>query len=103
MNFDEAVKKIVSKAKSLKFFAQKDFSESGKALFVCGQEIATHPNFPNFVFVIDSNMIYKGNELTDSSYTVYNFDMEGNYVEKLEMKDLPSDFMSGRVTYMKID
>lgn len=103
MNFDENIKKIISKAKSLKFFAQRDFSETGRALFVCAQEIATHPNFPHFIFVIDSNMIYRGNELVDSSYTVYNFDEAGNYVEKLEMKDLPSDFMAQRVAYMRID
>lgn len=103
MNLDENIKKVISKAKSLKFFAQKEFSESGRSLFVCAQEIARHPNFPNFIFVIDSNMIYRGNELVDSSYTVHNFDESGNYVEKLRLNEMPSDFMSGRTTYMRID
>ncbi len=103
MNFDESIKKITSKAKSLKFFAQKGFSESGKAMAMCGQEIATHEDYPDFVFVICSCMIYKGNHLDDSAYVIYNFNKNGDFIEEVDIKDLPSDFMAKRKPYMKIE
>jgi hypothetical protein len=101
---NEVIKKIIMKAKSLKFFAQKKFSESGTSVFVCAQEVCTHPDYPKFYFVIDSNMIYKGNKMSDSSYTVYSFDEDGNYIEEVDISsDLPLDFMAKRKTYIQID
>ncbi len=99
----DVIKKIMNKAKNFKFFAQKEFSLAGRSLFVCGQELATNPDFPNFYFVIDTNMIYAGSQLKDSSYTVYSFNLDGEYVEKLKMENLPADFMKNRVTLTKID
>lgn len=93
----EVIEKIKGKAKNFKFHAERGGNASN-SLVVKEMEICTSPAYPDFMFVIFSNMIFKGGKLDDSSYSIYVFDMEGRYVEEMMIKDLVKDFLAERNT-----
>ena len=93
----EVIEKIKGKAKNFKFHAERGGNASN-ALVVKEMEICTSPAYPDFMFVIFVNMIFKGNELSDSSYLIYSFDTQGNYIEEVSVNDLSKDFLAERNT-----
>ncbi len=97
----EVLDKIAGKAKNLKFFAERS-NNTSSSLVVKQMEICSSPSYPDFMFVVCENMIFVGNELSDSSYTIYSFDMLGNYVEVVDVKDLPATFIGDRTTIQVI-
>jgi hypothetical protein len=104
MEQTEAIKKISIKAKNLKFHTQREGTRGSNMVVVFAQEVCMHPDYPNFYFVIASNMHYHGGELKDTSYTAYTFSLDGDFIEKVDFNtDLPSTFMRDRKTYVTIE
>lgn len=94
---NEILDKIKGKARVLKFHAERGNNEN-YMLAVKQMEICTSPAFPDFFFVVCENMIFKGNKLDDSSYSIYSFDKDGNYLEEHNIKELPAAFIGDRNT-----
>ena len=93
----EVIEKIKGKAKNFKFHAERG-SNTSNALVVKEMEICTSPAYADFMFVIFVNMIFKANELSDSSYLIYSFAMQGNFVEEIGVNDLDRNFLAERNT-----
>jgi hypothetical protein len=53
--------------------------------------VAKSDKFPNNLFLIHKNMIFGRNSITDSSYDVWKFEMDGKS-KKEEVENLGRDF-----------
>lgn len=73
---------ITRKSKNMLFEFSKAYRSQGKSCVPYEELIATHPDHPDFVFLIHKNMIFDRGSICDSSYNVFSFDKEGNFVKK---------------------
>ena len=89
--------KVKGKARNFRFFVQQGNNTQG-SIVVKQMEVCTSPSYPNFLFVIFENMIYRGDELVDSSYSIYSFNAQGDYIEEVRIQDLPKTFIADRNT-----
>jgi len=88
----EIINKIDQKSKQEKFEASKNFKSNTNTCVPYEQEIGVSPLFPEFIFLVHKNMIFDKRALCDSSYHVYRFDENGNYLNQEEVKDLGLEF-----------
>ena len=80
---------MTSKSKNLKWEANKAYHPTQESSVVYGEKIA---QYGDKNFVIHENMIFKGGSIADSSYSVYSFDEEGEYLGPIKLQELPDDF-----------
>lgn len=87
--------KIIQKAKALDFEASRSYHPQRKSPVVYKQEICSINGYDDGYFLIHENIIV-GSTIEDSSYDVFQFDLEGNFVGKLEIAKLPEDFFRNK-------
>jgi hypothetical protein len=77
--------KINTKSKQLMFKASQDYNSQMQSTMPCEEIIVTNEKYPDYLFLVHKNMIFERGSIADSSYNVYSFDKEGNYVRKEDM------------------
>ena len=92
---NETLKKITQKAKALDFEMSRNYHPQRRSGVVYKQEICSIKGYDNGIFLIHENFFLE-NTIKDSSYDVFEFDNNGNYVGKCELSDLPDDFFRNK-------
>ena len=92
---NEVLNKIIQKAKALDFEVSRNYHQQRLSPVVYKQEICKIKGYENGYFLIHENIIL-GNTIEDSSYDIFEFDLNGNFVGQLEVDLLPSDFFRNR-------
>lgn len=77
-----SIEKITRKSKNMLFESSKAYRSQGRSCVPYEEVIATHPDHPEFIFLIHKNMIFDKGSICDSSYSVFTFDLDGNYLKK---------------------
>lgn len=91
----EVLHKIIQKAKALDFDVTRSFHPQRSSVVVYKQEICSLEGYGNGVFLVHENIIM-GQTIEDSSYDVFEFDVNGNYIGQLEIDKLPDDFFRNK-------
>jgi hypothetical protein len=92
---NQVLNKIIQKAKALDFESSRSYHPQKRSSIVYKQEICSVKGYENGIFLIHENLIL-GNTIEDSSYDVFEFDINGNYVGKCELEKLPNDFFRNK-------
>jgi len=90
-----ALNKIIQKAKALYFEVSRSYHPQRKSQVVYKQEICSVDGYSNGIFLIHENIIM-GSTIEDSSYDIFEFDTDGNYIGQIEVDKLPDDFFRRR-------
>jgi hypothetical protein len=98
---NEVIKKIIQKAKALDFEVSRSYHPQRRSPVVYKQEICSLKGYENGMFLIHENVIM-GSTIEDTSYDVFEFDNNGNYVGRCELSDLPDDFFRNKKTIFLI-
>jgi hypothetical protein len=96
---NEAINKIIQKAKAFDFETSRGYHPQRKSPVVYKQEICSMQGLGNGIFLIHENVIM-GSTIEDTSYDVFEFDIDGNYIGKCELEDLPEDFFRNKKTIL---
>jgi hypothetical protein len=91
----EVLNKIIQKAKALDFEVSRGYHQQRVSPVVYKQEICSVKGYENGYFLIHENIIL-GNTIENSSYDIFEFDLNGNFVGQIEVDLLPSDFFKNR-------
>ena len=91
----ETLNKIIQKAKALDFESSRSYHPQRRSSVVYKQEICHIKGYDNGYFLIHENVIM-GNTIEDSSYDIFEFDLNGNYVGQIEIDKLPDDFFKNK-------
>jgi hypothetical protein len=92
---NEVLNKIIQKAKALDFEVSRGYHPQRRSPVVYKQEICSIKGYDNGYFLIHENIIM-GNTIEDSSYDIFEFDLSGNFVGKIEVEKLPDDFFRNK-------
>ncbi len=98
----ELINKISDKSKLFLFHASKDYKGQGQARVPYEELIVYDKNYPEFIFLVHKTMIFDKGSISDSSYDVYCFDKEGNYVGEEDVKELGRDFFRNMQVIKKL-
>jgi hypothetical protein len=90
----ELINKINQKSKQAKFEASRNYRSNAISCMPYEEVVVLSPKYPDFIFLVHKNMIFDRNSVCDSSYDVYSFDRNGNYVRKEEVEELGRDFFT---------
>lgn len=75
--------KIDRKSKEVKFKASKNYKSNGRSNPIPYEEVVVLSDmFPDNIFLVHKNLIFERNSIGDSSYDVFSFDKEGNFLEE---------------------
>ena len=88
----ETLHKIDQKSKQAKFEAAKSFKTNTHTSVPFEQIVVLSPMHPDFIFLVHKNMIFDKSSLCNSSYDVFSFDKQGNYLKIEDVKDLGREF-----------
>jgi hypothetical protein len=77
------------KSKNLKWEVNKGYHPTQDSVVPYAEKIV---QYGDKNYVIHENMIFKGGTIADSSYSVYEFDQEGEYMGAVRVQDLPDGF-----------
>lgn len=88
----DLINKITAKSKQALFEASRSYKGHARSSMPYEQEIVVVDKYPDFIFLVQKNMIFERNSISDSSYDVFSFDKNGNYVRKEDVADLGWDF-----------
>jgi hypothetical protein len=88
----EILYKINEKSKRAKFESSKNFKLNTHTSMLYEQEVVLCPKYPDFIFLIHKNIIFDKKSVCDSSYDVFTFDKQGNYLKTEDVKDLGHEF-----------
>jgi len=88
----EIIRKIDQKSKQVKFQAARNFKTNTITKVPFEQEIGTSVMFPDFLYLVHKNMIFDKRALCDSSYDVFKFDKDGNFISEEDVKELGLEF-----------
>ena len=91
----EILNKIIQKAKALDFEISRNYHPQRKSPVVYKQEICHISGYDNGYFLIHENIIM-GQTIEGSSYDIFEFDLNGNYVGQIEIDKLPNDFFRNK-------
>jgi hypothetical protein len=80
------------KSKQAKFLASRDFKKNSHTSVPFEETVVVSPKYPNSIFLVHKNMVFDRSSLCDSSYDVFSFDREGNYIKSEDVKDLGREF-----------
>lgn len=94
---NEVLNKIIQKAKALDFEVSRSYHPQKLSPVVYKQEICSIKGYENGIFLIHENVIM-GSTIVDSSYDVFEFDSNGNYIGRCEINELPDDFFRNKKT-----
>jgi hypothetical protein len=88
----EILYKINEKSKRAKFESSKNFKQNTHTSMLYEQEVVLSPKYPDFIFLVHKNIIFDKSSVCDSSYDVFTFDKQGNYLKTEDVKDLGREF-----------
>lgn len=88
----EIMHKINTKSKQAKFMASKDFKKNSHTSVPFEESVVVSPKYPDSIFLVHKNMVFDRSSLCDSSYDVFTFDKEGNFIKSEDVKDLGLEF-----------
>lgn len=88
----ELISKITRKSKGFKFEASRSYKAKGESTVPYDEKIVLNKKYPDFIFLVHSNMIFMGDALVDSSYDVFSFNKAGEYVRKEDVAELGKEF-----------
>ena len=84
----DLISKITQKSKLAKFDASKNYRSNATSTMPYEELIVLNNKYPDFIFLVHKNIIFERNSITDSSYHVYSFDKQGNFVREEKPDDL---------------
>jgi len=102
MTNQELLDKVEKKAKEFRFKATRNYRSNSKSVYPYEEIIVKNEQYPNFLFLVHKNMIFERNSISDSSYDVFTFDMNGNYVKKESTEELGHDFFNNMKVIKKV-
>jgi hypothetical protein len=79
------IDKITRKSKQFLLQASRDYQAQKKSCVPYEELIVTNEKYPDYYFLVHKNMIFDKGSICDTSYNVYSFDKDGEYVKKEEM------------------
>lgn len=91
-----SIDKITAKSKNLIFEARRSYRPHGRVCVPYGEEIVSNPDHPDRLFLVHRNLLMDRGSVCDTSYTVYSFDIEGEYIGREDEKP-PSFFTKSEV------
>jgi hypothetical protein len=94
--------KIDIKSKQAKFEASRNYRGHGQSSVPYEELVVLNTAYPDFIFLVHKNMIFDRNSISDSSYEVYSFDRNGNYIRKENLEDLGSGFFMSMKVIKKL-
>ena len=102
MTSSELIKKVEQKAKEIRFKAIRNYHQTNRSSYPYEEVIVMSDEYPKFVFFVQKNAIFERNSISDSSYDVFSFDMDGNFVRKESVEELGHDFFKNMKVLKKI-
>jgi hypothetical protein len=96
------INKINEKSKKAKFEASRNYKGHGQSSVPYEELVVLNSTYPDFIFLVHKNMIFDRNSISDSSYDVYSFDRNGNFVRKEKLEDLDSKFFMNMKVIKKL-
>jgi hypothetical protein len=90
----ELINKINIKSKRAKFDASRNYRSNGISCVPYEEVVVLSEKYPDFIFLVHKNMIFDRNSVCDSSYDVYSFDRNGEYVRKEDVEEIGRDFFT---------
>jgi hypothetical protein len=88
----EMINKIIRKSKGFKFESSRAYKAKGESTVPYEEKIVLSSKYPDFIFLVHSNMIFLGDRQVDSSYDVFSFNKQGEFVRKEDVIELGKDF-----------
>jgi hypothetical protein len=98
----DLIKKITQKAGHLLFQSSRGYRSNIKSSMPYEQDIVVNPEYPEKVFLVVKNMMFERNSISDSSYDVYSFDENGDYLKKEDVSEIGNDFFRTMKVLKKI-
>jgi len=98
----ELIEKIGKKAKEFRFKATRNYKSNHQSSIPYEEVIVKNEKYPDFIFLVHKNMIFERNSISDSSYDVFTFDMNGNYIKKESVEELGHDFFRDMKVIKKV-
>ena len=92
MTTQELLDKIEKKAKNFRFEVVKKYRPNSTSVMPFEEVIVFSKEYPDFLFLVHKNYIFDRNSYSDTSYEVFSFDKQGNYVRKESVEELGSEF-----------
>lgn len=92
MIFD-TLNKLTSFSKQHFFQSSKDFSRKMDSYIPINRYIAINKDYPENIFLVHENMVFKNNSISDSSYDIWISDLEGENIDKFDLMKSSIDFM----------
>lgn len=102
MTNKELLDKVEKKAKEFRFKATRNYRSNAKSFYPYEEIIVKNEKYPDFLFLVHKNMIFERNSISDSSYDVFTFDMNGNYVKRESVEELGHDFFRDMKVIKKV-
>jgi len=84
-----ALSKITTKSKNLKWDASRGYHPIQESSVPYAEKIVVHEGKP---YLVHENMIFTKGSIDSSSYTVYEFDEEGDFMGEVDTANLPDNF-----------
>ena len=97
-----AYSKIVSKSKALKFEASRNYRSNADSSMPYEELIVVNEKYPDTYFLVHKNMLFHRSSISDTSYDVYSFDKEGNYIKRESVEELGLDFFRNMKQIKKV-
>lgn len=87
MTLRDTVEKITRKSKGILLDASRAYNSQGRAIVPYEELIVESELYPEQYFLVHKNMIFEGGTIKDSSFDVYSFDIEGDFIQKEDFTD----------------
>lgn len=98
----KVLNKIIQKAKGFDLENFRGYNPQKPSTVIYKQEIARFPEYTEGIFLIHENIHFGAGSVKDSSYSIYEFDTDGNYKGEIEVGKLPPNFFRDRKTIFNI-
>lgn len=92
MELNNILEKIVNKAKRIILNASLDYSGTRTDIVPYKTTIVINDKYKDFYFLVQENIHFFSKSISDSSYSVFSFDSQGNFVMKEDIGALGEDF-----------
>jgi hypothetical protein len=80
------IDKITTKSKNMLFDSSRSYKSQGPSCVPYEEVIVTHHAYPDTYFLVHKNMLFNRGTVCDTSYSVYSFDKEGEFIKQEEDK-----------------
>lgn len=94
--------KINQKSKWLKFQASRNYKANADSKLPYEELIVTSDMFPDKLLLVHKNLIFGRNTVQDTSYEVFSFTKDGDFIQEENVIDLGREFFRTMVTIKKL-